>query len=148
MALQRIRDRDPRLVALDIAETLLLLLVPAAVVGLGLALVGETSGLLTGLFVGGILGSVLARARWLLQAVRTDDGIRREPRPMPNSPVQLDYDERYDTLLAVVLVFVGVGAAATFLFADLPTETSLWVVVLGVLSWTAALLVAGARSTS
>ncbi|SDM12472.1 hypothetical protein SAMN04487949_0948 [Halogranum gelatinilyticum] len=147
MPLQQLRERDPRLVALDVAETVALVLVPAAVVGLGFALVGDTSGLVIGLFVGGLLGAVLARARWLLRAVRTDDGIRREPRPTPTPEVaRIDYDERYDTLLAVALALVGLAAAVAFLSGSLSSDVRLWAVVVGVLSWTCLLALVGVKS--
>lgn len=150
MSLQQLLDRDPRLVALDVAETLALLVVPAVVTSLGLALVGGTSGFATGLFVGGLLGAVLARGRWTLQAERTENGIERKTRPISLAPEEnplarsasFDYDEKYDKLLVVVLALVGAGAFATVASGGVADESMLWVVV-GTMAWTAALLVIG-----
>lgn len=154
MSLQQLLDRDPRLVARDVAETLLLLVVPAVVTGLGLALVGGTAGLLTGLFAGGVFGAVLARGRWLLRAERTENGIERTTRPIldpeENSVAQataFDYDEKYDRLLVVVLVAVGGAAFAAVAFGSVPEVWMFRVVVVGTLSWTAALLVVGVSNS-
>jgi hypothetical protein len=152
MSLQRLLDRDPRLVARDVAETLALLVVPAVVTGLGLALVGGTAGLLTGLFAGGVFGAVLARGRWLLQAERTENGIERTTRPIldpDENPVaqatSFDYDEKYDRFLVVGLVAVGAGAFAAVASGSVPDDLAFWLVVVGAVSWTAALAGVGAR---
>jgi hypothetical protein len=152
MSLQQLLDRDPRLVALDVAETFVLLVVPAVVVGFGFALVGGATGFATGLFVGGLLGAVLARGRWTLQAERTEHGIERKTRPIHSldpeeNPIarsaSSEYDQKYDKLLLVVLVLVGAGAFATVAAGGVADESMLWVVVVGTMAWTAALLVVG-----
>lgn len=147
MALHQFFDREPGLVALDVGETLALLLLPAVVVGLGLALVGGTTGFLTGLFVGGLLGAVLARGRWTLRAVRTENGIERAtylPYSLdPEERTEFEYDEKYDRPLVVVLAAVGAGSFVAVASGVVPEEWSLWVVVVGTLSSTAALMTIG-----
>jgi len=104
--------RETRAWTVDVVETLVLLLLPALLVGLVTAL-GSDESVVTGLFVGGVFGAMLAGYRRAFYAVRTVDGIERRLRPRDGASdhwmVRIaEYDGKYEWLLAALLLALGI----------------------------------------
>jgi len=128
-------DEETPLPSRDTAERLALLAVPTL---LG-AVLGATSAVfdhaLSGLVLGGAAGLRLSRARSHYRAVRTSEGIERRRRPPEEfwmyQVAQIEYDERWDKVLAVAALLVGVGAFAAVPVVDVDPRTRLRLTVLG-----------------
>lgn len=151
------RDRadareETRLPAVDAVETLGLVVVPAVVVGLGTAALGGPDGFVAGAAVGGVAGALFARIRAPLRAVRTDDGVERR---LPSTPdgtlwarlAGVKYDERYDRLLAVACLLVGVGAFAAVPLTNVDGPSAVRLAAVGLGGLVCALLVVGASES-
>ncbi|MCU4801558.1 hypothetical protein OB920_14360 [Halobacteria archaeon HArc-gm2] len=119
----------------DTAERLALVAVPTL---LGVVLAATSSAFdhpLTGLVLGGVIGLRLSRARSHYRAVRTADGIERRRRPPEEfwmyRVAQIDYDERWDRVLAVVALLVGIGAFVAVPVVDVEPMDRARLTVLG-----------------
>lgn len=115
-------DSETRVPVVDALELLALFALPALVGGVGFALFGGSESFVTGLVYGGCVGYLLVTIRARFQAVRTPDGIERR-RPDPEDTwwtkvANIEYDKKYDRILAVVLALVGIAAFAAIPFVD------------------------------
>lgn len=100
---------ESRSPVVDALELLGLLVLPPLLGGIGLRLLTGPEDVVAGVVIGGVVGLISARLRREFVAVRTADGIERRVRPVPEDNLwirlaNLEYDETYDRLLAVVLV--------------------------------------------
>ncbi|WP_049969461.1 hypothetical protein [Haladaptatus cibarius] len=104
----------------DMLELVGLFLLPTLGFGLAVATLGSGDNLVVGLFVGAIFGAILVSMRRVFYAVRTVDGIERRRRTYSSDPdenpwvraANIEYDEKYDRILAAVLAVVGIAAFA------------------------------------
>ena len=133
----------------DALELLGLLVLPPLLGGLGLHLLTGSEDIVAGVVIGGSVGLILARLRREFIAVRTEDGIDRQVRPVPEENLwirlaNLEYDETYDRLLGVVLLGLGVAAFSSIPFVDPQNGLLiLWLVLLGIFGLTTALMTYG-----
>jgi len=141
--------QESRIPVVDAVELLGLLVLPPLLGGLGLCLLTGPEDVVAGVVIGGVVGLISARLRREFIAVRTEDRIERRVRPVPedNLWIQLanvEYDERYDRLLAAVLLGLGIVAFASIPFVN-PQNSLLilWLVLLGVFGLTTALMTYG-----
>jgi hypothetical protein len=146
------RTRAP---LVDALELLGLFVLPVLLVGVVLSVVSGTENLIGGLVIGGLFGAILAGLRRGLYAVRTAEGIERRLRSPPEDSdnvwarlATIEYDPKYDRLLALVLLVVGVGSFAAIPFVD-PQNGSLILrlVLVGLFGLTTALVTYGVRRT-
>ncbi|SIR50209.1 hypothetical protein SAMN05421858_2533 [Haladaptatus litoreus] len=108
----------------DILEIAGLFLLPTLGFGLAVAPLGSGENLTVGLFVGAMFGAmfgaILMSMRRVFYAVRTENGIERRQRTYSSDPdenpwvraANIEYDEKYDRILAAVLAVVGIAAFA------------------------------------
>ena len=144
-------QQETRLPLVDILEILGLIVVPALLFGLGVVILDGPNEFVTGTIVGGVFGVLLARLRGSLAAVRTDDGIKWRLRSAPDETVwtrltAIEYDGKYDRLLAVVCLLVGVGAFAAIPVAGASGSWAVRLVAISLGGFVCALLTLGARS--
>lgn len=138
-------DSETRAPVRDVLESVAAFALPALVGGIGLALVRGSESFASGLVYGGLVGYLLFSIRWRFQAVRTPDGIKRR-RPDPEETwwtkvASIEYDKKYDRVLAVVLALVGIAAFAAILFADRGNMNAiLRLVLVGLFGITTALM--------
>lgn len=116
-------QQEARLPRVDLVETVGLLVVPALIVGLGVAFLSGPDNFVPGVTVGGVFGLILARLRGSLYAVRSDGGVKRRLRSPSDETIwirlaEVEYDEKYDRLLVVVCLLVGIGAFAAIPLTD------------------------------
>jgi hypothetical protein len=146
------RTRAP---LVDALELLGLFVLPVLLVGVVLSVVSGTENLIGGLVIGGLFGAILAGLRRGLYAVRTAEGIERRLRSPPEDSdnvwarlANIEYDPKYDRLLALVLLVVGIGSFAAIPFVD-PQNGSLILrlVLVGLFGLTTALVTYGVRRT-
>jgi hypothetical protein len=146
------RTRAP---LVDALELLGLFVLPVLLVGVVLSVVSGTENLIGGLVIGGLFGAILAGLRRGLYAVRTAEGIERRLRSPPEDSdnvwarlANIEYDPKYDRLLALVLLVVGIGSFAAIPFVD-PQNGSLilQLVLVGLFGLTTALVTYGVRRT-
>ena len=102
----------------------------------------------TGAIVGRVFGVLLARLRESLAAVQTNDGIKRRLRPAPDETVwtrlaAIKYDEKYDRILTVVCLLVGVGTFAMIPVAGASGPWAVRLVAVSLDSFGCTLLVLG-----
>jgi hypothetical protein len=146
------RTRAP---LVDALELLGLFVLPVLLVGVVLSVVSGTENLIGGLVIGGLFGAILAGLRRGFYAVRTAEGIERRLRSPPEDSdtvwarlANIEYDPKYDRLLALVLLVVGIGSFAAIPFVD-PQNGSLILrlVLVGLFGLTTALVTYGVRRT-
>jgi hypothetical protein len=146
------RTRAP---LVDALELLGLFVLPVLLVGVVLSVVSGTENLIGGLVIGGLFGAILAGLRRGFYAVRTAEGIERRLRSPPEDSdnvwarlANIEYDPKYDRLLALVLLVVGIGSFAAIPFVD-PQNGSLilQLVLVGLFGLTTALVTYGVRRT-
>jgi hypothetical protein len=148
-------EREPRLWILDVAEALALVLVPAVVFGVSVAVLSGGENLPSGLFVGGIFGAILARYRGAMVAVRTEDGIERRLKSYSTDPednpwvraANIEYDEKYDRVLVVVFAAVGIAALGAIPFVDDELFMG-WLAIICLIGIAASVMTYGARQRS
>ena len=94
-------------------------------VGVVLGVVSGTENLVGGLVIDGLFGAILARLGRGFNAVRTAEGVERRPRSPPEDSddtwarlANIEYDPKYDRLLALLLFVAGVGSVAAIPFVD------------------------------
>ena len=141
-------QQEARLPRVDIVETLGLLIVPALIVGLGVALLSGPDEFVSGAVVGGVFGVILARLRGGLYAVRTDTGVKRKLRSVSDETiwtrlVAVEYDEKYDRLLAVVCLVVGIGAFAAVSLTNASGQLAIRLALVSLGGFVCALLALG-----
>ncbi|WP_132058706.1 hypothetical protein [Halorussus amylolyticus] len=115
-------DSKTRAPVVDLLESVAAFVLPALVGGVGFALLRGSESFTTGLVYGGCVGYLLFTIRWRFRAFRTPDGIERR-RPDPEDTwwtkvANIEYDKKYDRILAVVLALVGIAAFAAIPFVD------------------------------
>ena len=146
------RTRAP---LVDALELLGLFVLPVLLVGVVLSVVSGTENLIGGLVIGGLFGAILAGLRRGFYAVRTAEGVERRLRSPPEDSddvwarlANIEFDPKYDRLLALVLLVVGVGSFAAIPFVD-PQNGSLilQLVLVGLFGLTTALVTYGVRRT-
>ncbi len=146
---------DPKLRTLDVSETLALLLVPAVVFGVSVALLSGSENLPSGLLVGGIFGAILARYRGAMATVRTEEGIERRLKSYSTGPednpwvraANIEYDEKYDRILVVVFAAIGTAAFGAIPFVD-DELFMIWLAIIGLIGIAASTMTYGARQRS
>ena len=146
------RTRAP---LVDALELLGLFVLPVLLVGVVLSVVSGTENLIGGLVIGGLFGAILAGLRRGFYAVRTAEGVERRLRSPPEDSddvwarlANIEFDPKYDRLLALVLLVVGVGSFVAIPFVD-PQNGSLilQLVLVGLFGLTTALVTYGVRRT-
>lgn len=118
-----------------------------------MSVVSGTENLIGGLVIGGLFGSILAGLRHGFHAVRTAEGIERRLRSPPEGSdnmwtrlANIEYDPKYDRLLALLLFVVGVGSFAAIPFVDPQNgPLILRLVLVGLFGLTTALVTYGVR---
>ena len=102
--------------------------------------------------IGGLFGAILAGLGRGFHAVRTAEGVERRPRSSPEDSddmwaplANIEYDPKYDRLLALLLLFVvGVGSFAAIPFVDPQIgPLILRLLLVGLFGLTTALLTSG-----
>jgi hypothetical protein len=141
--------QESRIPLVDALEILGLLIIPALLGGVTLHIISGLNDVVAGVVIGGVVGFSMARLRREFYAVRTADGIERRVRPVPKDNLwirlaNLEYDEKYDRLLAVVLFGLGIVSLATIPFVNSQSGLLiLWLVLLGLFGLTTALMTYG-----
>jgi hypothetical protein len=144
---------ETRAPLVDALELLGLFVIPALLVGFVLSVVSGTDALVAGLVIGGLFGAILAGLRNGFYAVRTAEGIERRLRSPPDDSdnvwvrlANIEYDPKYDRLLALLLFVVGVGSFAAIPFVDPQNgPLILRLVLVGLFGLTTALMMYGVR---
>ena len=141
--------QESRAPLVDALEILGLLVLPPLLGGISLRILTGPEDVVGGVVIGGAVGLILVRLRREFVAVRTETGIERRVRPVPEDNLwirlaNIEYDEKYDRLLAVVLFGLGVTAFAIIPVIDPQSGVLvLWLVLLGVFGLTTALMTYG-----
>jgi hypothetical protein len=146
---------ETRTPLVDALELLALFVLPALLVGVVLSVVSGTDALVAGLVIGGLFGAILAGLRNGFHAVRTAEGIERRLRsPSEDSDnmwarlANVEYDPKYDRLLAPVLFVVGVGSFVAIPVVDPQNgPLILRLVLVGLFGLTTALVTSGVGRT-
>lgn len=129
----------------DVAEAVVLLVLPIPVVAPVLLALGRN--VQTALFIPGLAGFVLFRVRLRYRAIETNDGIeRRLPDPEETwwaEAASIEYDEKYDRLLAPVCAAVALGAFVLVPVYASDGGVALRLVMVGAVASTCALAVYG-----
>lgn len=128
-------DGESRLPRLDVAERAGLVAAPA-LLGAAVGLVADVfSGWVGGLVVGGAAGMRLSGVRRRYRAVRTPDGIERRRRPAEDSrwyrAAQAEYDQRWDEVLVVVSLVVGIAGFVAVPVVDASPATRIRLTTVG-----------------
>ncbi|KTG08411.1 hypothetical protein AUR64_19475 [Haloprofundus marisrubri] len=142
---------ETRARAVDVTESLALLLVPTLLVGGSVALFAGSDSATGGLLVGGMFGAILMGLRRGFYAVRTESGVERRLRTYDaaddNNPwvrlASVEYPEKYDRFLALGLAVLGVGAFALVPFVGGGFEWGIRFVAVGLFGVVSSLLVVG-----
>lgn len=139
---------ETRAPEIDLLECLVLLVVPAALVG-GAATLGGGDRLRMGLFVGGLFGAMLVGYRRLFYAVRTDEGIERRSRAHAGPEqtrdhwtvrvAEAEYGPRVEWAVVALVGAVGVVSLASLVVLEPGQRPPLRVVLVGALGLPAAL---------
>ncbi|AFK20986.1 hypothetical protein E6P09_17660 (plasmid) [Haloferax mediterranei ATCC 33500] len=131
---------------LDFVEMALLFAVPV-LIGFAVVLSDPNFGLTDGIGTTGGIGWILVRIRSRFYAVRTPDGISRRRRPAEQNwmvhVAEVEYDPKYDKVLAVVLAVIGIASFAALVFVDMSGRDSISFVIVGHLCLVGALMVYG-----
>ncbi|KTG08346.1 hypothetical protein AUR64_19125 [Haloprofundus marisrubri] len=129
----------------DVAEAVVLLVLPIPVVAPVLLTLGRN--VQTALFLPGLFGFVLFRVRLRYRAIRTDDGIERRLFDPEETwwaeAASIEYDEKYDRILAPVCAAVALGAFALVPVYAGDDGVALRLVMVGAAASTGALAVYG-----
>ncbi len=148
-------QREETAPAVDMLELAGLFLLPTLGFGVCVTVLGSDENLVVALFAGAMFGSILVSMRRAFYAVRTENGIERRRRTYSSDPdenpwvriASIEYDEKYDRILAIVLGFVGIAAFATIPFVDGGDSTVLRLVLVGLFGSTTSLLVYGSLNS-
>ncbi|WP_201740232.1 hypothetical protein [Salinigranum halophilum] len=147
-------DRESTAPVVDLLESASLLVLPALAVGLFVSVLSGAENFVAGVAIGGLFGAILAGLRRGFVAVRTDDGIERRRRPTPDDTVwarlaEVEYSQRYDRVLTVVLFGVGIVAFGAIPFVDPQNDSlSLRLVIVGFFGLVSALVSLGASGAT
>ena len=147
-------DRERPVPMVDVVETFGLLVLPALAVGIFLSVLSGAENFVAGVAIGGLFGAIVAGLRRGFVAVRTEDGIERKRRPIPDDTVwtrlaDVEYDSRYDRVLTVVLFGIGLVAFGAIPLVD-PQNDSLVIrlVLVGFFGLVSALVSLGASDAT
>jgi hypothetical protein len=121
-------DRERPVPRVDLLETGGLLVLPALAVGIFVSVLSGVENFVAGVAIGGLFGAIVAGLRRGFVAIRTEDGLERKRRPTPDDTVwarlaAVEYDPKYDRVLTLVLLGIGVVAFGAIPFVDPQNDT-------------------------